>query len=63
MEQLAADCGIISERSRRGQQLDSVELEKAQEGAVKAAGHVKAASTELSASIRLLNVALRRTKR
>ncbi len=63
MEQLAADCGIIAERSHRGQQLDAAELEKAQDGAVKAAGHVKAASSELAASIRLLNVALRRKKR
>jgi hypothetical protein len=63
MEQLAADCGIMSERSHRGQKLDSAELDKAQDGAVKAASHMKAASIELSASIRLLNVARRRTKR
>jgi hypothetical protein len=63
MEQLASDCGIIPDRSHRGQQLDSAELEKAQDGAVKAAGHIKAATTELSATIRSLNVALRRTKR
>jgi F0F1-type ATP synthase epsilon subunit len=63
MERLPADCCVISERSHRGQKLDSAELEKAQDGAVKAASHMKAASTELSASIRLLNVARRRTKR
>lgn len=63
MDQLAADCGLISERSHRGQKLDSAELEKAQEGAAKVASHIKAASTELSATIRSLNVAVRRTKR
>jgi hypothetical protein len=63
MDQLAADCGLISERSHRGQKLDSAELEKAQEGAAKVASHMKAASTELSATIRSLNAAFRRTKR
>jgi len=63
MDQLAAECGLISERSHRGHQLVSAELEKVHEGFVGAATHMKAASTELSASVRLLTVALRRKKR